>query len=109
MAGDLNDFQFAEPGEGEDHPIAIIEGLAEEVPLFDLIHEVKASERFTYIFDGNSQALDHMLVSPSLLEQMKDVRILHFNASYPEVLSADATTANRSSDHDPIAATFILK
>jgi predicted extracellular nuclease len=109
VAGDLNDFQFAEPGEGEDHPIAIIEGLAGEEPLFNLIREVKESERFSFIFDGNSQALDHMLVSSSLLEQMKHVRIRHFNASYPEVVSVDATTANRSSDHDPIVATFTLK
>ncbi|KPJ93749.1 MAG: hypothetical protein AMJ55_07500 [Gammaproteobacteria bacterium SG8_15] len=109
VAGDLNDFQFAEPGEGDDHPIAIIEGLAEEVALTNLIREVKESERFTYIYDGNSQALDHMLVSPSLLEQVKTVRIPRFNANYPEILGADPTSANRSSDHDPIVATFKLK
>jgi hypothetical protein len=108
VAGDLNDFQFAEPGEGADHPIAIIEGVAQESVLTDLIHKVKQSERFTYIFDGNSQVLDHMLVSPSLLARVKQVRIRHFNASCPEVLSADATTAHRSSDHDPIVVSFVL-
>ena len=77
--------------------------------LTNLIHEVKESERFTYIFDGNSQLLDHMLVSPALLEQVKHVRIPRFNASYPEVLSMDSTVANRSSDHDPIVATFTFK
>lgn len=33
VTGDLNDFQFAEPGEGADHPLAILEGGPSEVPL----------------------------------------------------------------------------
>ena len=32
LAGDLNDFQFGEPGEGSVHPVAILEGGEGEVP-----------------------------------------------------------------------------
>ena len=109
VTGDLNDFEFGEPGEGEDHPISIVEGSDSEIPLYNLINNVKKAQRYTYIFDGNSQVLDHMLVSPALNTNSTQVRILHFNASVPDAVGEDATTANRSSDHDPILATFKIK
>jgi len=106
VTGDLNDFEFAEPGEGNDHPLGILQGKGDEVRLSNLILEVKKPSRFTFIFDGNSQVLDHMLISPALLQAYKKVKILHFNASYPHHLSHDVSTANRSSDHDPVLASF---
>ncbi len=109
VAGDLNDFPFAEPGEGADHPLAILEGGPGEVPLANLVWEEKAAERFTYIFDGNSQVLDHMLASPAMREVLRGVDILHFNASYPDGLGEDPSTALRASDHDPLEARFRLK
>ena len=109
VTGDLNDFEFGEPGEGEDHPISIVEGSDNEVSLHNLINGIKKAQRYTYIFDGNSQVLDHMLVSSSLLANSTKVRIMHFNANVPHVVGEDATTASRSSDHDPILATFKIK
>ena len=109
VAGDLNDFPFAEPGEGADHPLAILEGGPGEVPLANLVWEEKAAERFTYIFDGNSQVLDHMLASPAMREALRGVDVLHFNASYPDGLGEDPSTALRASDHDPLEARFRLK
>jgi predicted extracellular nuclease len=106
ITGDLNDFQFGEPGEGSDHPLAIMEGMDEGLPksrvLTNLIHWEKRAETFTYVFDGNSQVLDHMLVSREMLEDVEAVDILHFNAGYPNDLGADPTTPLRSSDHDPL-------
>lgn len=106
VAGDLNDFQFGEPGEGDDHPVAILEGGAGEVPLTNLLNLEKEAERFTYVYDGNSQVLDHMLVSPALYELFAAVDILHFNASYPDGLGEDASTPLRASDHDPLEGRF---
>jgi len=79
------------------------------VPLTNLVWEEKAAERFTYIFDGNSQVLDHMLASPAVKEALRAVDILHFNAGYPDGLGGDPGTALRASDHDPLEARFRLK
>lgn len=106
VTGDLNDFQFGEPGEGPDHPLAILEGGPGEVPLTNLINREKESETFTFIFDGNSQVLDHTLVSPALLDLFVAVDILHFNASFPAALGDAATTALRAADHDPVEGRF---
>ncbi len=107
VTGDFNDFEFAEPGEGEDHPLAIIAGLDEDQPrLHNLIEEIPASGRYSYIFDGNAQVLDHMLVSEAVAEALKEVAFVHINAGSPAALAGDATTARRSSDHDPLLASF---
>jgi predicted extracellular nuclease len=106
VAGDLNDFQFAEPGEGTDHPVAIVRGHPGEVPLINLIMLERPAEKFTYVYDGNSQVLDHMLVSPALFMHFRGVDILHFNTSYPAALISDPTTPLHCSDHDPIEGRF---
>jgi predicted extracellular nuclease len=109
VTGDLNDFQFAEPGEGVDHPIAILEGMGDEIPLTNLIDFEKDAERYTFIFEGNSQVLDHMLVSPTLLAKMTAVDILHFASGYPPVFGDDPTTSLGASDHDAVEGRFIYK
>jgi len=108
VAGDLNDFQFGEPGEGPDHPLAILEGGVGEVPLTNLINLEKPAEAFTFVFDGNSQVLDHMLISPSLFEDYTAVDILHFNAGFPSDLGSVPDTPIRASDHDAVEARFRL-
>ncbi|MBU8913668.1 MAG: hypothetical protein KOO61_06555 [Spirochaetales bacterium] len=109
VAGDLNDFQFGEPGEGVDHPVAILEGFGDEIPLTNIINFIHPQDRFTYIYEGNSQVLDHMLASPALLRYHAGENILHFNASYPYAMVDDPTTAHRSSDHDPVEMRLRLK
>lgn len=102
VAGDLNDFQFGEPGESADHPLAILEGMAGDVPLSNVIHKVFEPLRFTYVYDGNSQVLDHILISPAVRRVFAGTDILHINASYPSILSEDPSTALRCSDHDAV-------
>jgi predicted extracellular nuclease len=108
VTGDLNDFQFGEPGEGPDHPLAILEGGPGEVPMVNLINLEKPAEAFTFVFDGNSQVLDHMLISPSLYGDFKAVDILHFNAGFPSDLGSVPDTPIRASDHDALEARFRL-
>jgi predicted extracellular nuclease len=109
VAGDLNDFQFGEPGEGLDHPIAILEQ-GGAVPLTNLIDLVKEAERFTYLYDGNGQVLDHILVSPALLDFLQAVDVLHINTTTPTpLLEDDASSPLSSSDHDPVESRFKFK
>jgi predicted extracellular nuclease len=109
VTGDLNDFEFGEPGEGKDHPLAILEGTGWLRRMWNLVKTVKPAERWTYNYDGNCQVLDHMLVSPALLLRLRGVSILHFNASFPASLGENSKTPLRSSDHDPIVGYFRLK
>lgn len=109
VAGDLNDFSFAEPGEGPDHPVAILEGSPGELPLTDLMGMEKRAEAFTFVFDGNSQVLDHTLVSPALLDRARAADVLHFNSPFPESLSGDPGTPLRVADHDPLEARFSFR
>ncbi len=106
VTGDLNDFQFSEPGEGADHPVAILEGVNGGIPLFNLLELEKDAETYTFIFDGNSQVLDHMLVSPALLDLVAGADILHFNAGYPSEFGSLETITLRASDHDPLEGRF---
>ena len=66
----------------------------------------KEAETYTYVYDGNSQVLDHMLVSPALFDLFTAVDVPHFNAGYPDGLGEDATTPLRPSDHDALEGRF---
>ena len=76
----------------------------------NLLNLEKPAETYTYVYDGNSQVLDHMLVSPALLEMYVAADILHFNAGFPAtLLGEDPTTTLRASDHDPLEGRFKIK
>ncbi|MHB0879738.1 S-layer homology domain-containing protein [Paenibacillus sp. SEL1] len=85
VLGDLNDFQFSET-------LALLRGQE----LTNLIDHLDEKERYSYIYEGNSQTLDHMLVSPSL-SKTSVLDIVHMNADFS---AADG----RVSDHDPLVA-----
>ncbi len=104
VTGDLNDFQFGEPGEGSDHPVAILENA--NGGFTNLIELEKEAERWTFVFDGNSQVLDHMLVNDALLANLVGTDILHFNAGYPAALGDDPSTTIRASDHEAVEGRF---
>jgi len=107
IAGDFNDFEFAEKGEGKNHTLGLIQGNnSDETYLTNIALKVEQDNRYSYIYEGNSQLLDHKLLSPALLNYLVDVEIIHINARYPHVLSTDKTTLIRNSDHDPIKAVF---
>ena len=82
VLGDLNDFETSEP-------LATLEGAGLE----DLVVRLPLDDRYTYVYLGNSQVLDHILVSP-VLAGGAEVDIVHLNAEFP--------ATNRASDHDPV-------
>ena len=89
MLGDHNDFQFSIP----------LKVLAGDV-LNNLILTLPPEEQYTYIYEGNSQVLDHILVSRSLADNFASLEILHINSEFEYTA--------RFSDHDPVIATFDL-
>jgi uncharacterized protein len=81
VLGDLNDFQFSET-------LGIVEGDV----LTNLYSTLPAAERYSYVFDGNSQALDHVVVSDAVLADLTLFDPVHVNAEF----------ADQASDHDPL-------
>ncbi len=81
VAGDLNDFQFEEPlgvltGELDLSGGSITPG--NDVVLTNLTYLLDPSERYSYVFEGNAQQLDHILVSQGLAGA-SEFDIVHFN------------------------------
>ena len=56
VMGDFNDFQFSETLE-----------ILEDAGLANLMETLPADEQYSYVFDGNSQVLDQILVSHELM------------------------------------------
>ena len=91
LVGDFNEFGFLAP-------MATLTGADEGAPVVaDLLDGLDATERYTYVFEGNSQALDHFFASPALASAAT-VQVAHVNAEF----------ADQVSDHDPILASFDL-
>src|SRR6266480_2558576 len=84
--GDLNDFEFSET-------IHILEAAG----LTDLYDTVALGERYSYVFEGNSQTLDHILVSGALLDR-STLDVVHVNAEF----------ADQASDHDPSVVRILM-
>jgi hypothetical protein len=91
VMGDLNDFQFSPP-------VEILKG---DGLLTDLVETLPVEERYTYIYYGNGQVLDHIMVSETLLGELNAFDILHINSGF------DA--AQRFSDHEISLATFMIE
>jgi uncharacterized protein len=81
VAGDLNDFEYS----------AALAALTGPTGLVDLPATLPQPERYTYVFDGNAQVLDHILVSPALAGNGWRYDVVHVNAEF----------ADQVSDHDP--------
>ena len=58
-------------------------------------------ERYTYVYDGNSQVLDHIMVSETLLNTLSEFNILHINSGFD--------IEQRFSDHEISLATFTIE
>ena len=111
VVGDLNAFEF---NDGYVDVVGTMRGVPaprEQVvqPTRDLVDPdlvnlgdlVPAGARYSYVFDGVAQTLDHMLASPALLPAVTAFGYVRGNADAPEVWRSDATRPERISDHDP--------
>ncbi|MGM0854995.1 MAG: cell wall-binding repeat-containing protein [Bacillota bacterium] len=85
VLGDLNDFEFSAP-------INTLEGDV----LTNMMEKLPAEERYTYIYQGNSQVLDHILVTNNLAKTTM-IDSININSDFSE-------EDGRASDHDPVLA-----
>ena len=88
VLGDLNDFEFSET-------LSILQGDVLE----NLLLTLKQPERYTYVFEGNSQVLDQILVSRHLERDLMAYDVVHVNSEF----------AVQASDHEPQVARFLLR
>lgn len=109
LGGDLNvyprpDDPFA-PGQAlypSDQLGALYnQGLAN---LFDTLVSQAPSAAYSYVFQGQTQTLDQLFVTPSLLDDLTQARMAHINSDWPADYSGDGPRG--TSDHDPIVARF---
>ena len=77
--GDFNDYQFS----------PALAALTKDGVLRDLVDELPEKEQYSYVYQGNSQVLDHILVSPEVGYAKYDV--VHINSEF----------AQQASDHEP--------
>jgi predicted extracellular nuclease len=84
VMGDINDFEFS-------RTVDILESGG---ALFSLMKTLPENERYSYVFEGNSQTLDQILVSKTLMSPRPEYDSVHMNAEF----------ADQTSDHDPQVA-----
>ncbi|MEJ0020173.1 MAG: SdiA-regulated domain-containing protein [Acetobacteraceae bacterium] len=112
VAGDLNEFP-------SEQPMQVLKGTASvsgyDVPgsdpiaatgtltpggtpvLHDLQDTLPADQQYDYVFEGNSETLDHILASNALASGAQFDPV-HINAEF----------ADQTSDHDPLLASFSI-
>ncbi len=110
--GDFNAFQFSDGyvdvmGQvtGSPDPAGALVPATDEVNP-DLTNQTlseAAAERYSFVFDGSAQALDHGVTSQGLAAFMRGAMHSRGNADAPFAFDADPTTPLRSADHDGLA------
>ncbi|GAB3669516.1 endonuclease/exonuclease/phosphatase family protein [Actinocorallia lasiicapitis] len=80
VLGDINDYQFSPAVQTLTSNGTVLKALIETLP---------ENERYSYVFDGNSQVLDHILISPAI--KGYSYGVVHINAEF----------SDQASDHDP--------
>lgn len=94
VMGDFNDYLYSE---------MMLAMAGDDGPLVNVLEQVAAESRYSYVFGGASQLIDGILIPPALVEQVAAVTILHVNADYPNAWQSDTTPAHlpyHASDHD---------
>jgi len=86
VLGDINDFEFSET----------VNLLVGDDSLVDLPRTLPADERYAYVFEGNSQTLDHILVSRALAEPRGRRRGYEY-----DIVHTNSEFTDQVSDHDP--------
>ncbi|MEU8764192.1 endonuclease/exonuclease/phosphatase family protein [Streptomyces sp. NPDC048659] len=84
VLGDINDFEFS----------GTTKALTDGGALYPAITSLPRSERYSYVYQGNSQVLDQILTSPGVRHFAYDS--VHINAEF----------ADQNSDHDPQVLRF---
>jgi predicted extracellular nuclease len=107
--GDFNAFEFTDGyvdvmGQvtGKPDPAGALLPATVEIdqPLTNHTLNMPPAERYSFVFDGTAQSLDHVITSQALGVYARGAQHARGNADAPFDLANDGTTALRSSDHD---------
>jgi predicted extracellular nuclease len=119
LIGDYNAFDFSDgyvdvmgiiggtPAPAAD--VLLWAGSAVTRPLLNLTTTLPQPVRYSYVFEGNTQTLDHALVNQAVLDTT-DPTLFHarVNADFAIDNAADTGVPLRTSDHDPLVVEFIV-
>jgi len=121
--GDYNAFQFSS---GYDDSVSVLKGtptadnqiVVDQSPdvlspdFVNLIENVPADQRYSFVFEHTAQVLDQILVNNVAQQLYTRVEVARVNADFYELPAADfasnSARAERNSDHDPAVAYFNL-
>jgi predicted extracellular nuclease len=98
VLGDLNDYYQSGPVE------TLRQGTTPRmIHPYDMMPPL---DRYTYIFNGASQVLDHILFTAGMRTAFAGIDPLHINADFPMLDGMEPETLNHTSDHDPVQLTI---
>lgn len=108
VLGDFNAYQFTDGYADLVNQIAGQPGGAALYPFQDIVNPplrnltagVDASERYSYVRNGNAQLLDHCLAGEMTGLRIEEVQFARGNADTPFLQEENEETALGSSDHD---------
>lgn len=116
LVGDFNFYQFNDGimdviGTLKGTPAAkdVVKNPAEDFinpDLTNLVDLIKADQRYSFVFDGNAQVLDHFLITEGFKNHINGFGFARVNADFPEIYRNDPNRVERFSDHDPAVAYF---
>jgi len=117
VTGDFNAFEFSD---GYVDAVGVISGSFDpdasllpgtdyvDPDLINYVLSLTETERYSFVFRGNAQALDHALASMALDQSYRGLEFGRGNADAAVNLINDDSTVLRSSDHDGLVL-FITK
>jgi uncharacterized protein len=104
IMGDINSYLT-------EDPTVALESAGNE----SLLKRMPAADRYTYVFSGETGALDHAYASSALKSQVSGIGVWHINSDEPDAIDYNtviqgtvrpddryAATPYRASDHDPV-------
>ncbi len=108
ICGDFNAFQF---NDGYNDLIGILKGKSDpdvitpsktafNTGLANLIEYIDQKNRYSYVYDGTAQAIDHILINRPVRERLAKFGYARVDADFPLVWGNDPLRPERVSDHD---------
>ncbi|HEY0308804.1 MAG TPA: choice-of-anchor D domain-containing protein, partial [Acidobacteriaceae bacterium] len=119
--GDHNAFQFSDgyadtlgvikgtPAANNTVDVGTTSSYVKPTPaLVDLVTNLPADQQYSYVFVGNAQVLDHIVVTSDLASAGAHIAYAHMDSEFPAVYRNDATRPEVNSDHDAGLGYFAL-
>jgi predicted extracellular nuclease len=93
VAGDVNDFEFSQTA-----------AILEQTGLTNLVSTLPAAQRYTYVFKGYGQMLDHVFASSGLVNgYAPQYSVVHRHTAFPW------SDPRRASDHEPVHVRLLIE